>query len=77
MTKADAEARLEKLNERHDKLILKIEAEHAKLQKIHDKWAEVRDDLRDRKEKGQDDGDVADDEAPAEPSSTTSSSPTA
>jgi chromosome segregation ATPase len=57
------ETRLAKLNERHDKIIEKIEAEQAKLQKLHDKWAEVADHLRDRKEKGEDDGGVEDADA--------------
>jgi len=58
------EVRLEKLNQRHDKLIEKIESEKAKLQTLHDKWSEVADHLRDRKEKGEDDGDVSDTDAP-------------
>jgi hypothetical protein len=67
---AALEHRLDKLNERHDRLIEKIADEKAKLQRLHDKWAEVADHLRDRKEKGEDDGGV--DDADTDTSSTDS-----
>ncbi|HUR61427.1 MAG TPA: hypothetical protein VM286_03570 [Candidatus Thermoplasmatota archaeon] len=69
------EVRLEKLEARHDRLIEKIESEQAKLQRLHDKWSEVADHLRDRKEKGEDDGDVEDPESESDDGSLTTAPP--
>ncbi|HEX2066255.1 MAG TPA: hypothetical protein VHI93_05515 [Candidatus Thermoplasmatota archaeon] len=48
------ETRLANLEERQERLIEKIADERAKLQRLHDKWAEVADHVRDRREKGED-----------------------
>jgi chromosome segregation ATPase len=70
---SELQNRLGHLKDRHDRLIEKIAAEKAKLQALHDKWAEVRDHLRDRKEKGEDDGGVEDSDSETTQTSTSTS----
>ncbi len=75
--KAHLQERLGHLQDRQAKLIEKIADEQAKLQRLHDKWSEVADHLRDRREKGEEDGGVEDGSASASASPSTSASATA
>jgi DNA gyrase/topoisomerase IV subunit A len=63
--KAHLQDHLAKLQDRQQHVIEKIAEEKAKLQTLHDKWSEVADHLRDRKEKGEDDGGVDDESGDA------------
>jgi predicted nucleic acid-binding Zn-ribbon protein len=52
------EVRLDHLEQRQARLIEKIADERAKLQTLHDKWAEVADHVRDREKHGEDEDDA-------------------
>jgi predicted nucleic acid-binding Zn-ribbon protein len=55
---AAAHDSLAKLQARHTALVQKIKDEQAKLASLRDRWTEVRDHMKDRQDKGQDDGGV-------------------
>jgi chromosome segregation ATPase len=55
---SEAQDRLAHLEVRHDRLVEKLKDEQAKLAALRDRWSEVKDHLKDREERGEDNGGV-------------------